>query len=86
MSTVITARSAINSADMSFSASLSILLLPFGLFAAWKLKHTKSGVFNSATRKDLRPQDWHLIWPELVESQASAGAVPRHSMKEVTDV
>ena len=23
------------------------------------------------TRRDLRPNDWHLIWPELVERQAA---------------
>lgn len=23
---------------------------------------------GQVTRKDLRPSDWHLIWPELVES------------------
>lgn len=23
------------------------------------------------TRKDLRPNDWHLIWPELAEKKAA---------------
>lgn len=26
---------------------------------------------GAVTRRDLRPNDWHLIWPELAESQAS---------------
>jgi len=25
---------------------------------------------GSVTRRDLRPDDWHLIWPELVEAYA----------------
>ncbi len=25
---------------------------------------------GAVTRRDLRPNDWHLIWPELAESQA----------------
>lgn len=30
---------------------------------------------GAVTRKDLRPNDWHLIWPELVaaEQEASHG-------------
>jgi len=24
---------------------------------------------GAVTRKDLRPNDWHLIWPELVKSR-----------------
>nr|WP_081651353.1 YdaS family helix-turn-helix protein [Cupriavidus sp. WS] len=27
---------------------------------------------GSVTRKDLRPSDWHLIWPELAISHAPA--------------
>jgi DNA-binding transcriptional regulator YdaS (Cro superfamily) len=27
---------------------------------------------KQVTRKDLRPDDWPLIWPELVESTAAA--------------
>lgn len=26
---------------------------------------------GQVTRKDLRPDDWHLIWPELVQSEAA---------------
>jgi len=26
------------------------------------------------TRKDLRPDDWHLIWPELAEPKTEQGA------------
>lgn len=27
---------------------------------------------GAVTRKDLRPNDWHLIWPELVEAEQEA--------------
>jgi DNA-binding transcriptional regulator YdaS (Cro superfamily) len=27
---------------------------------------------GEVTRKDLHPTDWHLIWPELIESPATA--------------
>lgn len=30
------------------------------------LVETHSGM--NVTRKDLRPDDWHLIWPELIEA------------------
>jgi len=36
---------------------------------------------GQVTRKDLRPGDWHLIWPELVESEASNGAISRHELR-----
>jgi len=36
---------------------------------------------GQVTRRDLRPQDWHLIWPELAESQASNGAVSRYDLR-----
>ncbi|RMX06731.1 hypothetical protein D8I35_09525 [Corticibacter populi] len=42
------------------------------------------------TRRDLRPDDWHLIWPELVEAQPvvsppeSANALPTAS-REAAD-
>lgn len=26
---------------------------------------------GAVTRRDLRPDDWHLIWPELTSQQAS---------------
>lgn len=26
---------------------------------------------GAVTRRDLRPDDWHLIWPELASQQAS---------------
>jgi len=29
------------------------------------------------TRKDLHPNDWHLIWPELVDSETGIPATPR---------
>lgn len=25
---------------------------------------------GQVTRRDLRPSDWHLLWPELVQSEA----------------
>lgn len=27
---------------------------------------------GAVTRKDLRPNDWHLIWPELAENDPQA--------------
>lgn len=29
---------------------------------------------SSVTRKDLRPNDWHLIWPELIDRVKSSDA------------
>lgn len=26
---------------------------------------------GAVTRRDLRPADWHLIWPELIEKDAA---------------
>ena len=28
---------------------------------------------GAVTRRDLRPDDWHLIWPELAEPKAEQG-------------
>lgn len=28
---------------------------------------------GAVTRRDLRPEDWHLIWPELVAAPAGGG-------------
>jgi len=36
---------------------------------------------GQVTRQDLRPLDWMAIWPELAESQASAGAINRHALR-----
>lgn len=36
------------------------------------LEHRTSG---AVTRKDLRPDDWHLIWPELTEATPQAKTV-----------
>lgn len=33
---------------------------------------------GAVTRRDLRPDDWHLIWPELVESEPNPPAAPAH--------
>lgn len=30
---------------------------------------------GAVTRRDLRPDDWHLIWPELAQSSAPAKEV-----------
>lgn len=27
---------------------------------------------GQVTRKDLRPDDWHLIWPELIDQEGAA--------------
>lgn len=27
---------------------------------------------GEVSRKDLRPEDWHLIWPELISKRATA--------------
>lgn len=29
---------------------------------------------GAVTRKDLRPDDWHLIWPELVKTRKQKAA------------
>ena len=30
---------------------------------------------GQVTRKDLRPDDWHLIWPELIDQEGAAWAL-----------
>jgi len=36
--------------------------------------------YSQVTRRDLRPLDWHLIWPELAD-EASQGAISRHQLR-----
>jgi len=36
---------------------------------------------GQVTRRDLRPHDWHLIWPELAENEASNGAISKHALR-----
>ncbi len=31
---------------------------------------------GTVSRRDLRPEDWHLIWPELTESQPNPPPAP----------
>lgn len=31
---------------------------------------------GAVTRRDLRPNDWHLIWPELAQQASAAAAQP----------
>lgn len=31
---------------------------------------------GAVTRRDLRPDDWHLIWPELVDSDGAPEDIP----------
>lgn len=33
---------------------------------------------GAVTRRDLRPDDWHLIWPELAESEPNTPVAPTH--------
>jgi len=51
--------------------------MPSPIYAAAIERATNGQV----TRRDLRPHDWRSIWPELVESQASTGAVSRHALR-----
>lgn len=37
---------------------------------------------GSVTRRDLRPDDWHLIWPELIGSEG-APAVPARALPQL---
>ena len=32
-------------------------------------------------RRDLRPDDWHLIWPELADSQPNQPQAPAHQAR-----
>lgn len=43
------------------------LLSPSHCTSIEKLTH------GQVTRKDLRPNDWHRIWPELAEPNATSG-------------
>lgn len=31
---------------------------------------------GAVTRRDLRPEDWHRIWPELITAEHPAAALP----------
>lgn len=35
--------------------------------------------FGGVTRKDLRPDDWHLIWPELAEADHTRRATDKEA-------
>lgn len=40
---------------------------------------------RKVTRQDLRPDDWHLIWPELFEASSPSAVSPRtESKREAT--
>ena len=41
----------------------------------WNL-HSREGA--PATRRDLRPDDWQAIWPELAESEPNQAPAPAH--------
>ncbi|MCP1679434.1 transcriptional regulator [Kerstersia gyiorum] len=36
---------------------------------------------GAVTRKDLRPDDWHRIWPELAHQQAAAAPVEAEAVR-----
>lgn len=38
---------------------------------------------GAVTRRDLRPDDWHLIWPELADSKPNNPQAPAHQAQEV---
>ena len=38
---------------------------------------------SAVTRRDLRPDDWHLIWPELAESEPKNPQAPANQAQEV---
>jgi DNA-binding transcriptional regulator YdaS (Cro superfamily) len=40
---------------------------------------------GAVTRRDLRPKDWHLIWPELAEKVAAQKAVPDPKITDIDD-
>ena len=52
-----------------------------GAVSQWKLIDRKVPVehcvrieqltLGAVTRKDLRPDDWHLIWPELIGTEGA---------------
>lgn len=50
-----------NSSDISFWSSGA---RPVPVRSAVAIEKATNG---AVTRRDLRPQDWHLIWPELAE-------------------
>lgn len=39
---------------------------------------------GEATRKQLRPTDWHLMWPELVVQSSSSGSQSTQSQQGET--
>ena len=44
----------------------------------WNL-HSREGA--PATRRDLRPDDWQDIWPELAESEPKPTPAPAHQAR-----
>lgn len=53
----------------------------------WKMRGTppkqcvaiENFVEGAVTRRDLRPNDWHILWPELVRPEDGAAAESRHA-------
>lgn len=42
----------------------------------------ESATAGAVTRRDLRPDDWHLIWPELAVVEPNPAESPAHSSQD----
>ncbi|QBQ98184.1 transcriptional regulator [Paraburkholderia pallida] len=47
------------------------LMRPVPIIVCWSIERATTG---AVTRKDLRPNDWHLIWPELGDESWNSAA------------
>jgi len=52
---------------------------PIPLIAAPAIERATNG---AVTRRDLRPDDWHLIWPELAEAAPAVHDSTRNPYQE----
>ena len=41
---------------------------------------------GAITRRDMRPDDWHLVWPELVTAEHPAPMVPPSAPTELSAI
>lgn len=67
----------LNSAESAASLATKLCISPV-LISQWKTRSRpvplerctaiEQATNGSVTRKDLRPDDWHLIWPELADN------------------
>lgn len=62
----------------SFVTKMAIGDRPIPIVHMARLEEITQG---AVTRRDLRPDDWHLIWPELADSKPNQPQSPAHQAR-----